>query len=236
MKYIGEDVADELASLYDRCFTHFTELLFAISSETSLDSRQLDILIKIGFFESFGNQRELHRIVEFFEKFKKGEAKQIKKELVDGTPLEPIVKKYAIGTTKSGGEAKSYTLLDVASILDEVEDYIKSLNLPDVSLLIRVSNFADCMGYVGYTTGKDEDRRKLYIIDTFPTIRRRDGQQFGTTILTKSIGSGVEARFTIKTRDFNKNPVKKGEIILCKNFERNGAYFGMVAEDYERVF
>ena len=52
----------------------------------------------------------------FFNIFKRGQAKQIKKTEVDGTPLEEIVKRYAVGVTKSGGEAKSYTLLDVMSI------------------------------------------------------------------------------------------------------------------------
>lgn len=237
VKYMGGDVADELFELSKRSFTHFVDLLHAVSNETSLDSRQLDILIKIDFFDCFGNQRELHRIVEFFEMFNKGEAKQIKKAKVDGTPLESIVKKHAVGTTKSGGEAKSYTLLDVMSILRDTEDYVKSLNLDDVTLIIRANNFMDCMGYAGYTTGKPEDRRKLFISDVIPVKRRSDNHLFAYNIITSSIGRGVNSKISIKEREFRRNPLKKGDLIFCKSnpTRNNRGYFEMAAKDYEKI-
>jgi len=81
------------------------DLLKDLDEKTSINSRQLDILIKLDFFSDFGNQRELLRMVDlFFNIFKRGQAKQIKKTEVDGTPLEEIVKRYAVGVTKSGGE------------------------------------------------------------------------------------------------------------------------------------
>ena len=55
------------------------------------------------------------------------------------------------------------------------------------------------MGYMGYISGKDEDRRKLYVLDLYPLKRKKDGKQFGYSIITKSIGSGKESRFTILT-------------------------------------
>jgi len=101
IKYVGETVSDELFELSrSKRYTYFMELLFDMDEKTSLDSRQLDLFIKIDFFEEFGNQRELFRMVELFNLFKKGQAKQIKKSLVDGTPLEPIVKRYAVGVTE----------------------------------------------------------------------------------------------------------------------------------------
>ena len=87
-------------------------------------------MIKIDFFSEFGNQRELLKITElFYDMFKKGQAKQIRKDRVDGTPLEKIVQKYAVGITKSGGVAKSYTLLDVMSIMYDAEYAVKDLHL-----------------------------------------------------------------------------------------------------------
>ena len=78
-------------------------LLYDIDSKTTLRTNQLDILIKLDFFSDFGNQREVLRIAEmFYDTFKKGDAKKISKDKVDGTPLEPIVSKYAIGVTKTG--------------------------------------------------------------------------------------------------------------------------------------
>lgn len=236
IKYMSTRVAEELYALShgEKQYRYFTDVLADIDKFTCVDTRQLDILIKLDFFSDFGNQRELLHITElFYDTFKKGEAKQIKKELVDGTPLDPIIQKYSVGVTKSGGIAKSYTLLDVASILHESEEAVLNAGLPDLGDIIKVKNFYDAMGYVGYISGKQEDRTKLYVLDVFPVCRKKDGKQFGYTILTKSIGSGKEARFTVFNRVYDKDPIHKGEVIVCKGFERDGIYFTLT--NYEHL-
>jgi hypothetical protein len=167
----------------------------------------------------------------FIEVFKKGNAKQISKSQVDGTPLEPIFKKYAVGVTKAGGVAKNYTLLDVYSIMIETEDLIKSLGLSDLSDIVKVRNFADVMGYVGYVSNKPEDRPKLYVLETYPLFRHKDNKQFGYSVITKSIGSGIESRFTVVNELYDANPIHKGDIIFCRSFTRNGVYFKMTGYD-----
>lgn len=235
IKYIGEKVAEELYRVADgsKC-DRFIDILRLLDQESDLDARQLDILIKIDFFSDFGNQRELLRINDMFNMFKKGDAKQIKKSAIDGTELEEIVKRYAVGTTKSGAVAKSYTLIDVWSILYEIEDTIKSIGMEDLSDITKVLNFKEAMGYIGYVSGKPEDRPKLYVTDIFPCTRKRDGKQFGVKVLTKSIGSGKESSFTVFNWVHNKNPISKGDIIYCKRYERDGQYFTMT--DYEKVY
>lgn len=234
IKYMSANLADELYGLSrENSYTYFVDLLSALFTKTCVDSRQLDILIKIDFFSEFGNQRELFRIVDLFAMFKRGEAKQVKKTEIDGTPLEPAVKKHAVGVTKSGGVAKSYTLLDVAAILRDAELMIKSANMPDLSDTLKVKNFSDVMGYAGYVSGREEDRRKLYVSDVFPVSRKKDGKQFGYSVVTKSIGSGKDARFTVFNGVYNKDPIKGGDIIFCKSFIRDGPYFTLTA--YEKV-
>lgn len=227
VKYMSDGLAEELyETAHGKSHTHFVEVLNDTDERTSLNSRQLDILIKIDFFSDFGNQRELLRITSlFYDVFNRGHSKKISKEKVDGTPLESIVKKYSVGTTKSGGVAKSYTLLDVESILKEAEDAVKAAHMEDLSDILKVRNFADAMGYVGYISGKEEDRRKLYVLETYPLVRKKDGKQFGYSVLTKSIGSGKESRFTVVNSLYDKEPINKGDIIYCKGFERNGQYF-----------
>lgn len=235
IKYMSAGLADELYALSkEKEYTSFMELLSDLDKKTSINSRQLDILIKLDFFSDFGNQRELLRMVDLFSNtFKKGDAKKIKKSEVDGTPLEDIVKRYAVGVTKSGGVAKSYTLLDVMSILKEAEKVIKSVGMEDLSDILKVRNFYDVMGYIGYVSGKDEDRRKLYVTDVRPLHRKADGKLFGYSIFTKSIGSGKESRFTVFCRVYDKDPIKSGDIIYCKGYERDGQYFKLTA--YSKV-
>lgn len=228
VKYIGIGVAEEMYELsckhhYDR----FVDLLNDLSV-TSIDTRQLDILIKIDFFSDFGNQRELLRIVEmYYGLFKQGTAKKIQKEKIDGTPLEPIVSRYAVGVTKSGGEAKSYTLLDTTSILHEAEDLIKSIGLEDLDIVLKVRNFSDIMGYAGFVSGRQEDRAKLFVVNILPLRRKKDNVQFGYSVITRSIGSGKESRFTVFNAVFNKEPIKKDDIIRCTSYVRDGEYFKM---------
>lgn len=236
IKYMSKGIANELFEIaHSKDYTHFVDVLYDISKFSKIDARQLDILIKIDFFSDFGNQRELLRISDMFDNtFKKGEAKQISKAKVEGTVFEPIISKYAVGTTKTGGIAKNYTITDIHSILVGVEDAIKALHLDDLGDVIKVRNFVETMGYVGYISGKEEDRRKLYITDIFPVCRKKDGKQFGYSILTKSIGSGKESRFTVFNRVYDKNPIKKDDIIYCKSFERDGQYFTLT--DYNKIY
>lgn len=236
IKYMSSGIAEELYRLaHEHTYTRFVDVLEDLDKKTSINSRQLDILIKLDFFSDFGNQRELIRISEmFFDTFKKGCAKKISKDKVDGTPLEPIVTKYSVGVTKAGGVAKSYTLLDVKSILNEVEDAIKAIHMDDLNDLIKVRNFVDVMGYVGYVSGKEEDRRKLYVLDVYTLVRKSDGKQFGYSVVTKSIGSGVESRFTVVNSVYNQDPIKKGDIIYCKSYERQGQYYRLTG--YSKVY
>lgn len=236
IKYMSSGIAEELYSLAkEKKHDKFVDILADIDYSTSLNSRQLDILIKLDFFSEYGNQRELLRIADlFYNMFNKGQAKKISKDKVDGTPLEPIISKYAVGVTKSGGIAKSYTLLDIISIMRESEDAIKAVHMEDLSDLLKVRNFVDVMGYVGYVSGKDEDRRKLYVLDVYPLIRRKDNKQFGYSIVTKSIGSGKESRFTVVNKVYDDDPIHKGDIIYCKSYEKNGQYFRLTG--YNKVY
>lgn len=234
VKYMSKDISDALFDLAaSRTYDTFTDLLADIDQKTSLDSRQLDILIKIDFFSAFGNQRELMKIRDMFELFKRGKSKQIRREQIDGTELEPIVRKCATWKTKSGDEAKSYTLTDPMSILRDIEGLIKAMHLEDLSILLKVRNFQEVMGYAGYVTGEEADRRKLYVRDVFPVKRKKDGVVFAYNILTQSIGSGKESSITVFKSRYERAPIKKGDIVVCKQWNRDGKYFRMT--DYEHL-
>lgn len=234
IKYMSKAVANELYELSQtNTYQSFSDLLYDISHKTSVDSRQLEILIKIDFFSDFGNQRELFAINDIFEMFKKGEAKQIKKDRIDGTQFEEVVKRYANGKTKKGEEAKSYTLLDVMAIIRECEAKLKTLGVNDLSIPLKAKNFKDIMGYAGYVSGKETDRNKLLITGVYPVRRKKDNEVFGYSVLTQSIGSGKESRMTVFKRKFDKDPIREDDIIVCKRWERDGKYFQLL--DYEHL-
>ena len=228
IKFLGNKMADSLYELANReIYDRFSDVLFAIKQESCVDARQLSILIHIDFFSDYGNQRELENIVYIFDLFKQGSAKQIKKDRIAGSYVETVVAKYADGKTKAGKESASWALHDVGRIVRECEDHIKLLALPDLGVLTKVRNYTEAMGYSGYVSGDEADRPKLYVKDVFPVKRKRDGVQFGYNILTQSIGSGIESRFTVFNRLFNEQPIQKGDVIFCKSYTREGQYFTM---------
>ena len=235
VKYMNSSISEELFNLaHEKQYVYFTDLLSDINKYTTVRTNQLDILIKLDFFSDFGNQRELLRIADlFYDLFKKGDAKKIARDRVDGSQLEHIIAKNSIGVTKTGQPSKTYTLVDVPAILHDVEDAVKAVHMEDLSDIVKMRNFADVMGYAGYTSGKEEDRRKLYIQEIYPATRRRDGKQFGYNILTRSIGSGKESRFTIFNKEYNADPVHKGDIIYCSAYRKEGQYYTMTG--YRRV-
>jgi len=235
IKYMGEKVANALYSISSaKRYTCFSDLLMDIDANTDLDTRQLSILIHIDFFSDFGNQRELENIVYFWEFFKRGAAKQIKKERVAGSYIDDIVKKHSTDRRKDGSESSAYTLTDVPAIIRECEQKVLSLGLRDLGILTKVRNFNEAMGYSGYVSGKEEDRSTLFVKDVFPVKRKRDGKQFGYNILTQSIGSGIESRFTVFNSTYNDNPIHKNDIIKCVLWTRDHkGYFTM--ERYRRI-
>ena len=234
IKYMNSAVANELYDLSKRSAPDtFMSLLSLMNSETSLDTRQRDILIKIDFFSDFGNVVELSKITSVFAFFKNGTAKKVQKDKLSGQMLE-VVSKYATDKTKSGTEAKAYSITDMQGLLNECESIIKALNLPDLDLKCKIQNQIELMGYIDLTTNKKEDRRKLLITDVFPLSSKKDNTIWGYAVQTRSIGSGKMARLTIRSHSFTKTPIKRFDIVFAKELEKNRSGYWYLL-DYELI-
>lgn len=234
IKYMNSTVANELYDLAKRSDPKtFMSLLTLMNNETSIDTRQRDILIKIDFFVDFGNVTELSRIASIFVFFKNGTAKKVQKDKISGQMLD-VVSKYATDKNKNGTEAKSFTITDMAGLLNECESVIKSLHLPDLDLKCKIQNQIELMGYIDLTTNKKEDRRKLLITDVFPLSSKTDNTVWGYAAQTRSIGSGKVSRLTIRSSVYAKTPVKRFDIIYAKELEKNRSGYWYLL-DYDLI-
>ena len=65
IKYMSKEIAEELYSISMNHYDSFTDLLYAIAN-TSIDARQLDILIKLGYFSDFGDPSKLLYVAQRF--------------------------------------------------------------------------------------------------------------------------------------------------------------------------
>lgn len=234
IKYMNSTVANELYDLAKRSDPKtFMSLLTLMNNETSIDTRQRDILIKIDFFVDFGNATELSRIASVFAFFKNGTAKKVQKDKISGQMLD-VVSKYATDKNKNDTEAKSFTITDMAGLLDECEDVIKSLHLPDLDLKCKIQNQIELMGYIDLTTNKKEDRRKLLITDVFPLSSKKDNKIWGYAVQTRSVGSGKASRLTIRSSVYAKAPIKRFDIIYAKELEKNRSGYWYLL-DYDLI-
>lgn len=234
IKYMNSTVANELYEISQKHKPNtFMELLCLMAVESSLDTRQRDILIKIDYFRDFGNIPELSRIVSFFSFFKNGTAKRVQKDKLSDEMIK-LVSQYGTDKNKDGTSGKSFVITDIGGLLVACEKAVKSLNLPDVDLKNKIQTQLELMGYIDLTTKKPEDRRKLLITDVFPLVSKKDNNIWGYAVQTRSIGSGKAARLTIRSYRYKKNPIKRFDIIQAKELGKNKSGYWYLL-DYELI-
>lgn len=128
IKYLNDNVAMELYEFRNNTYSTFTDLLYDIESETTLNSRQLDILIKIDFFEEFGDINKLLYIRDKFDLIH--DKKQVRKDKIEEFAIsEDIIRKNSGKETDTVVKEIDYeaylTDLGIANIEEELEDCIK---------------------------------------------------------------------------------------------------------------
>ncbi len=213
VKYMNADVANELYELAAAGKPKsFMELLTLCDTKTHLDTRQRDILVRIDYFSEYGNAKELLKMVQLFAFFKNGTMKKVLKEKLM-PEMQAVVAQYATDVSKNGAPAKSYTFTDMSGFLLHLEQMVREMNIQDFDLRSKMNDQLECLGYIDLTTNKKEDLRKLIILDVFPLKSKRDGNIWGYALQVRSIGSGKHNRWMVRSRYFDKKPVKKLDVI-----------------------
>lgn len=234
IKYLNVSAANELYELAHRLSTEsFMDVLMGIKNETSTNSRQLDILIKIDYFIDYGNVNELSRIREVFDLFKQGDSKTINRDKLTPNTLE-IIKDYITNVNAKGKELKTYTIKDMTGMLYALEKHIRGLKLPDLSMRVRVANSLECLGYIGIQTGIPEDRKKLVITDVKAMTSKKNNEVWGYRVGTQSLGTGKSARLTVRANVFKKRPIVKGDLVYASKVSKNESGYWYI-DAYEKV-
>lgn len=186
----------------------------------SVKSAKVEPLIKIDYFQKFGNNAELLRLVDIMEFFKYGSAKTIRKEKLNDQMASFIA---AHGTDKGakGAELKSYTITDMDGLLNDLEDYIMGLHLPELPFRTRAKNQKDILGYVDLTTHLEADRRKIYVLNVRPLKSKFSGKTWSYAANVKSIGTGKTSRLFIKPFVFDKAQFVEGDVLYAKNLQKD---------------
>lgn len=142
IKFISKSLANDLMKLGNNHYNDFVDLLYDLRRRTSIDSRKLEILIKIDFFKEFGDINTLLWIAEEFDVL--DGLKSIKKN-------SPFVK--LLGNTLLEELSDSSTATHIDEI--NIEAFLMSRGITDFA-----SELQDCIKYK-YVTAEDGTRNKI---------------------------------------------------------------------------
>ena len=227
IKGLNAGYSDFLYSLKDNTYKTFTDLLYDIQA-SGMPRDQVETLIKLDYFEEFGTCRELATIFKQFQFFKKGEAKTIAKSKIPDEITMNIIKRNANETEKQ------FNKLNCHNILNEIEQYIMTMNLGDVDIKTKIANQLEYMGYIGIKTDKSEDRPKIVILEMKVMKQRESVEPWGVIIDAQSIGSGKRSSYTVPYKLYKKCKFNKNDVIKIRDWYKNKRGYFYIT-DYEFV-
>lgn len=109
----------------------------------------------------------------------------------------------------------------VVQALRECEDRVLAAGIEDLPFRVKIENQQEILGYVDIRTGKEEDRRLVLVSDFRPLLSKDTGKPWGYACFTQSLGSGKRIRLTLRSRQYDQNPIKKGSIIYVDRCTKN---------------
>lgn len=109
----------------------------------------------------------------------------------------------------------------VAEVLRECEDRVLAAGIEDLPFRVKIENQQKILGYVDIRTGKEEDRRLVLVSDFRPLLSKDTGKPWGYACFTQSLGSGKRIRLTLRSRQYDQNPIKNGSIIYVDRCTKN---------------
>lgn len=194
IKYLNAKVADEIYDLKDNQYDSFMALLFDLITKTSINSRQLKILIELDFFSEFGNSNTLMAQYQLYDNFEG--KKQIKKDELDkmGISLE-------IGRAHAGKETpKMFSDINLKSFLLDATKFIYK---PAKSLSEQLQTQIELLGYISVVDKKYSGIACVLSVDT----------KYSPKLKLYSLKNGTTLECKIKKTTFNKNRLEVGDII-----------------------
>lgn len=200
IKFLNEKIAEELMNLSKNRYENFINLLIDITENTSVNTRQLEILIKLDFFSQYGGNNELLKIYELFSS---GEF-QYKKTYVEKTKIKRI-------------EVLKEKEIELRNTLPNKDKVIK----PPENVMFE----KDVLGYseVKYPNMKEhyvvvvevdtKFKPKLYVYDLRTgeeIMYKMDKKKFNTNCDSTQIVAGDLIRINSFELDFKKKPDGNG--------------------------
>ena len=205
IKYMNAQVSEELYRLKDNQYNNFMDLLIDVYDKTSINSRQLNILIAIDFFEEFGKSQMLLDIVKLYENIMSKKIKSKKGEVsfnkIDLPYPQEIIEKYATEKSKED-KYKQYKVENALGLCYELMNDIPNMEMSSIDK-IRIN--LDAMGECNYYF-EDYNPTTCIVVDVITKFKTKKAWLF-------SIASGHIAEVNIGEGYYNLQPFKALDVI-----------------------
>ena len=189
VKFLNDNVSEKLYEMKDQQFNSFIDFLSVFPG----NSRQREILTRLGFFEEFGGSQKLLRISELYDTY---HGKKIIKKDKCNLPIE-LIQKYLDSETE---KQYRFTPEGMGALLADLCSRIPNKDIP---LQSRLQAEREYLGYVSYI---DPSRQNTAVVTDINckytpkiTLYRLDT---GSTIVVK-----------LKKKSYESNPLPVGAII-----------------------
>ena len=199
IKYLNDGAAEYLYSLRHNHYDNFISLLEQIEKDRQINSRQMEILIQLQYFDEFGKNKKLLETYKYFKNLYG--RKTIAKDKLEDLGLTPD---DVVGCFEKETE-KQYINIDYRKILSNIETRIpnKAISVTEQALFE-----IDVVGYISMIY--DVDKRYCLVTDV--------DTKYSPKVTLYSLGSGKEVICKISKALFKEEPFKKGQLIKCGNF------------------
>lgn len=197
VKYLNAEAANDLYSIKDEKFDTFIDLLARIQ-KLRIDSRKLEILIKLDFFSEFGGIEYLLKCNELFNKYYG--KRQIKKEKAfkDNVDFD-LLRKYSTKET-----AKMFTGIDSVGLLNA---FIREVPNEKTSLKTLISYQIENLGYIDIVDKKYSG----FCVVTDLNV------DYSPRVKLYALANGNTIPVKINKKIFAKNQLRRGDIVKIKN-------------------
>lgn len=221
IKFLNSGASDYLYSLKEKEYKTFTDLLEEITqakdeeNRSYINSRQLEILIKLQFFEEFGHNAKLLKIYEAFSALYG--RKVIAKDKIPSLPISVDV----IAQNAATETDKQYRDVNIENILYEYEKSVENTNL---KFSEQVKFEREILGYIN-TTYPELDKKICLVKDV--------DNKYTPKIILYCLQSGKEIECKINKTTFKDKPLKKNMLIKAIEFGKRPKWI-KTADGFEK--
>lgn len=198
IKNMSASTAEALYSMRDMKFKNFAHFLFAMQDVPGKpDSRQLDILIKIGFFAEFAPANVLLKAVEIFNKYYKCKTIKVEQWLSNNYPLDILYKISEKVTEKTASGINNYAAV-IAALRNT--DFMPTTIFDRIKWQVK---------YLGYSTLSDQSANANDWV-----VVSLDVTKYGTAnARLYNIVYGVERTYKCNKKYWASHPFQAGDVI-----------------------